>query len=52
MNWFSVPWDLDVQVAAARLNRRILANPPLRYVFEMVLFIDYENLDNVISFIK
>ncbi|KAF7303603.1 Glucose oxidase [Mycena indigotica] len=28
-NYFSVPFDLDVQVAGARLSRRILTSPPL-----------------------
>ena len=32
VNYFSVDWDLDVQIAGARLSRRILANPPLSYV--------------------
>ncbi|KAJ6551919.1 hypothetical protein B0H19DRAFT_1264537 [Mycena capillaripes] len=29
VNYFSVPMDLDVQVAGARLSRRILTSPPL-----------------------
>ncbi|KAA1476331.1 alcohol oxidase [Dentipellis sp. KUC8613] len=28
VNYFSVPWDLSVQIAGARLSRRILASPP------------------------
>ena len=33
VNYFSVDWDLDVQVATARLSRNVLANPPLRSVY-------------------
>ncbi|KAF7368744.1 Glucose oxidase [Mycena venus] len=29
VNYFSVPMDLDIQVAGARLSRRILTSPPL-----------------------
>ncbi|EJF58504.1 alcohol oxidase [Dichomitus squalens LYAD-421 SS1] len=29
VNYFSVDWDLDVQIAGARLSRKILATPPL-----------------------
>ncbi|KAK0474327.1 hypothetical protein EDD18DRAFT_1220920 [Armillaria luteobubalina] len=29
VNYFSVDWDLDVQIATARLSRRILSSPPL-----------------------
>ncbi|KAI0757742.1 alcohol oxidase [Daedaleopsis nitida] len=29
VNYFSVDWDLDVQIAGARLSRKILASPPL-----------------------
>ncbi|KAK1232771.1 hypothetical protein PQX77_004096 [Marasmius sp. AFHP31] len=29
VNYFSVDWDLDVQVASARLSRRIITSPPL-----------------------
>ena len=32
VNYFSIDWDLDVQIAGARLSRRVLANPPLSYV--------------------
>ncbi|PBK88386.1 FAD-linked reductase [Armillaria gallica] len=30
-NYFSVDWDLDVQIASARLSRTILTSPPLSY---------------------
>ncbi|KAK0217272.1 glucose oxidase [Armillaria fumosa] len=30
VNYFSVDWDLDVQIASARLSRTILTSPPLR----------------------
>lgn len=29
VNYFSVDWDLDVQIASSRLSRTILASPPL-----------------------
>ncbi|KAK1227943.1 hypothetical protein PQX77_009045 [Marasmius sp. AFHP31] len=29
VNYFSVDWDMDVQIAAARLSRRVLSSPPL-----------------------
>ncbi|KAJ3887906.1 alcohol oxidase [Lentinula edodes] len=29
VNYFGVGWDLDVQIASARLARRIIASPPL-----------------------
>ncbi|KAK0217299.1 alcohol oxidase [Armillaria fumosa] len=29
VNYFSIDWDLDVQIATARLSRRILSSPPL-----------------------
>ncbi|KAF9269745.1 alcohol oxidase [Marasmius fiardii PR-910] len=29
VNYFSVDWDLDVQIASARLSRRIITSPPL-----------------------
>ncbi|KAG7096694.1 hypothetical protein E1B28_004108 [Marasmius oreades] len=29
VNYFSVDWDMDVQIAAARLSRRVLTSPPL-----------------------
>ncbi|KAK0203298.1 glucose oxidase [Desarmillaria ectypa] len=29
VNYFSIGWDLDVQVASARLSRTILSSPPL-----------------------
>ncbi|KAI0757740.1 alcohol oxidase [Daedaleopsis nitida] len=29
VNYFGVDWDLDVQIAGARLSRRILSSPPL-----------------------
>ncbi|KAG7096632.1 hypothetical protein E1B28_004049 [Marasmius oreades] len=32
VNYFSVDWDMDVQIAAARLSRRVLTSPPLRYL--------------------
>ena len=32
VNYFNVDWDLDVQIAGARLSRRVLGNPPLSYV--------------------
>ena len=31
VNYFSVDWDLDVQIAGARLARKVLASPPIRY---------------------
>jgi len=33
VNYFAVDYDLDVQVAGARLARRILTGSPLRFVF-------------------
>ncbi|KAJ3979575.1 hypothetical protein F5890DRAFT_1546233 [Lentinula detonsa] len=29
VNYFGIPWDLDVQIASARLARRIIDSPPL-----------------------
>uniref|UniRef100_A0A0W0GBF1 Glucose-methanol-choline oxidoreductase C-terminal domain-containing protein n=1 Tax=Moniliophthora roreri TaxID=221103 RepID=A0A0W0GBF1_MONRR len=29
VNYFSVDWDMDVQIAASRLSRRIFTSPPL-----------------------
>ncbi|RDX45063.1 alcohol oxidase [Lentinus brumalis] len=29
VNYFSVDWDLDVQIAGARLSRKILGSPPI-----------------------
>ncbi|EEB95781.1 hypothetical protein MPER_05197, partial [Moniliophthora perniciosa FA553] len=29
VNYFSVDWDLDVQIAGGRLSRRIVTSPPL-----------------------
>ena len=29
VNYFSVDWDLDVQIAGARLSRKVLSTPPL-----------------------
>lgn len=31
VNYFSVDWDLGVQIAGARLSREIINTPPLRY---------------------
>ena len=31
VNYFDVDWDLDVQVATARLSRRAMEIPPMRY---------------------
>lgn len=36
VNYFSVGMDLDIQVAGARLSRRILTSPPLRFVLHSV----------------
>ena len=32
VNYFGVPWDLDVQIAGARLSRKILSSSPTRCV--------------------
>lgn len=32
VNYFRTDFDLDVQVAASRLSRRVLTSPPMRYV--------------------
>ena len=37
VNYFSVDWDLDVQIAGARLSRKILSSPPLRCVLSVAL---------------
>ncbi|KAL0579083.1 hypothetical protein V5O48_002925 [Marasmius crinis-equi] len=29
VNYFSIDWDLDVQIASARLSRKIITSPPL-----------------------
>lgn len=34
VNYFSVPYDLSVQIAGARLSRRIIASPPLSSLSE------------------
>ena len=31
VNYFRTDFDLDVQVAASRLSRRVLTSPPLRF---------------------
>jgi len=32
VNYFNVSFDMDVQIAGAKLVRKILNTPPLRYV--------------------
>lgn len=41
VNYFSVDWDLDVQIAGARLSRKILSSPPLRCVQIVPVFTLY-----------
>ena len=33
VNYFGVDWDLDIQIAGARVSRKILSTSPLAYVY-------------------